>query len=134
LLTHTFDTSTITSERRGQNTTCRPNNGADRPDTEDKVFLLGVAEVGELTDSHTADLFVTIQRAVGIEFAKVKKADDWHLGVYDKSKTIDYLTENSQKQGCSWWWLRTWPGSPTEKFVTRHRLNYLHACAFFPPK
>jgi hypothetical protein len=54
----------------------------------------------------------TTERAVGTEFAKGKKAGGCHLGVYNKSKAIDYLTENGQKQGCSWWWLRTQPGSP----------------------
>ena len=41
---------------------------------------------------------LSLIRAVGTEFAKVKKADGCHLGVYNKSKAIDYLTENGQKE------------------------------------
>lgn len=83
------------------------DNGEASPDTEDKVFLLSVAEVKSLTDSHNEDLTGTQRRAVGTEFAKVKKADGCHLYVYDKSVSANYITENGKQQGCSWWWLRT---------------------------
>jgi hypothetical protein len=33
------------------------------------------------------------------------------LYVYDKSESDNYITENGKKLGCSWWWLRTQPGS-----------------------
>lgn len=49
------------------------DNGEGSPDTEDKVFLLGVAEVKSLTNTHGKDIFGTKRRAVGTEFAKVKK-------------------------------------------------------------
>jgi hypothetical protein len=79
------------------------DNGEGSLDTEDKVFLLSVSEVKRLTDTLGKDL----RRAVGTEFAKVKKADGCHLYVYDKSVNDNYITENGQTQGCSWWWLRT---------------------------
>jgi hypothetical protein len=37
-------------------TTCCTDNGEASPDTEDKVFLLGVAEVKSLTDIHGKDI------------------------------------------------------------------------------
>jgi hypothetical protein len=88
-------------------TTRCTDNGEGSPDTEDKVFLLGVAEVKSLTDILGKDM----RRAVGTEFAKAKKADGCHLYVYDKSVDGDYITENGKKHGCSWWWLRTQLGS-----------------------
>jgi hypothetical protein len=78
------------------------DNGEGSPDTEDKVFLLSVAEVKRLTDTFGKDL----RRAIGTEFAKVKKADGCHLYVMDKNVDIDYISEGSKKYGCSWWWLR----------------------------
>ena len=84
-------------------TTLCTDNGEGSPDTDDKVFLLGVAEVKRLTDILGKDL----RRAVGTEFAKVKQADGCHLYVYDKSVDDDYIIKNGQKHGCSWWWLRT---------------------------
>jgi hypothetical protein len=79
------------------------NNGEGSPDTEDKVFLLSVAEVKRLTDILGKDFC----RAAGTEFARATDADGCHLYVYDKSIDKDYLIENGQKHGCSWWWLRT---------------------------
>ena len=32
--------------------------------------------------------------------------------MYDKSVEENYLVEDGERQGCSWWWLRTQPGSP----------------------
>ena len=80
-------------------------------DTEDKVFLLGVAEVKSLTDKHGKDICGAKRRAVGTEVAKVKKTDGCHLYVYDGSVSDGYITENGKKEGCSWWWLRTQLGS-----------------------
>ena len=91
-------------------TTCCTDNGEGRPDTEDRVFLLGIAELKELTDILGKDL----RRAVGTEFARVKKSDGCHLYVYDKSVEDNYVTdENGEKHGCSWWWLRTQLGEPS---------------------
>ncbi len=88
---------------KGLITTTRcTDNGEGSPDTEDKVFLLSVAEVKEATDTLGKDF----RRAIGTEFAKVKKADRCRLYVYDKSVSEDYLTVNGAKHGCSWWWLR----------------------------
>lgn len=91
------------TEKKLVATTLCTDNGKDSPDTEDKVFLLGVAEVKELTDV----LGKKVRRAVGTEFAKVKKADGCYLYVYDKSVADNYVIESGKKYGCSWWWLRT---------------------------
>jgi hypothetical protein len=91
------------AEKRLIKTTHCTDNGAGSPDTKDKVFLLGVTEVTSLTNTLGKDF----RRAIGTEFAKVKKSDGCHLYVYDKNVEADYITENGQKQGCSWWWLRT---------------------------
>lgn len=94
------------------------DNGEGRPDTDDKVFLLSAAELTRLTEIFGKDL----RRAIGTEFAKVKKADGCHLYVYDKSVASDYMTtEDGQKHGCSWWWLRTQLGEASRAaFVGTH--------------
>jgi hypothetical protein len=82
------------------------DNGEGSPDTEDKVFLLSVAEVKELTDLLGKDF----RRARGTEFAKIKKADGCHLYVMDKNVDTDYISEGGERYGCSWWWLRNQGG------------------------
>jgi hypothetical protein len=105
-------------------TTRCTDNGEDSPDTEDKVFLLSVAEVKRLTDTLGKDF----RRAVGTEFAKVKKADGCHLYVYDKSVSDDYVTENGKKHGCSWWWLRTQGSSSSRAFFIGTRASIRSYC------
>jgi hypothetical protein len=100
-----------TAEKEFVKTTRCTDNGENSPDTKDKVFLLSVTEVRNLTDQHAEDVLEIRRRAVGTEFAKVKKADGCHLYVYDKSVDADYITENGHRHGCSWWWLRTQPSS-----------------------
>ncbi len=87
------------------------DNGEGSPDTEDKVFLLSVAEVRKLTNVAGKDIFDRERRAVGTEFAGLRKADGCRLYVYDKSVSADSITENGRKHGCLWWWLRTQPSS-----------------------
>jgi len=84
-------------------TTRCTDNGEDSPDTDDKVFLLSVAEVNSLTDELGKDF----RRARGTEFAKIKKADGCHLYVMDKNVDADYIMVDSERVGCSWWWLRS---------------------------
>ena len=88
-------------------TTHCTDNGEDSPDTEDNIFLLSVIEARSLTDIGGKDTPGAKRRAVGTEFARVKKADGCRLYVYDKTNSDDYLMENGEKLGCSWWWLRT---------------------------
>lgn len=88
-------------------TTRCADNGEGSPDTEDRVFLLSVAEVKSLTGT----LGQGFRRAAGTKFAQAKKSDGCHLYVYNLSVSANYITVNGQKQGCSWWWLRTQPGS-----------------------
>jgi hypothetical protein len=83
------------------------DNGEGRPDTEDKVFLLSVSEVKELTDKLGKDSLSAKRRAIGTEFSKIKKIDGCHLYVYDKKGRDNYIIENGEELGCSWWWLRT---------------------------
>lgn len=95
------------------------DDGEGSPDTEDRVFLLSVAEVKHLTNTLGKDF----RRAVGTEFAKVKKADGCHLYVMDKNVETDYITENGRKYGCSWWWLRTRGSSPSRAFFVGTRAS-----------
>lgn len=78
------------------------DNGAGTPDTDDRVFLLSIAEVHRLTDQLGKDF----RRTRGTGFAKIKKADGCHLYVMDKNVPADYVMEDGQTYGCSWWWLR----------------------------
>ena len=89
------------------------DNGEGSPDTKDRVFLLSIAEARTLTNVAGKDDFDRERRAIGTEFARVRKADGCRLYVYDMSVSIDYLIVNGKKLGCSWWWLRTQPGSPS---------------------
>lgn len=78
------------------------NTDHGSPDTADQVFLLSAAEVKSLTHELGKDFL----RARGTAFAAVKKADGCHLYVMDKNVDKDYISEQGQKYGCSWWWLR----------------------------
>ncbi|MDK8180223.1 DUF6273 domain-containing protein [Paenibacillus sp. UMB4589-SE434] len=85
-------------------------------DTEDKVFLLSVAEVKELTYKLDEVSLNTKRRATGTEFSKLKKKDGCHLYIYDKKVRADYMFENGEELACSWWWLRTQPSSSSRAF------------------
>jgi hypothetical protein len=88
-------------------TTRCTENGDGSPDTDDKVFLLSVAEVRDFTDAHEGTRTTIRRRTVGTAFARAEKADGCRLYVYDKGVERDYLIENGEKHGCSWWWTRT---------------------------
>lgn len=90
------------SEKEVIKTTFNTDNGQTSPDTEDKVFLLSVAEVERLTDILGKDFL----RARGTEFARIKKPDGCYLYVMDKNVDMDYISEDGKTYGCSWWWLR----------------------------
>ena len=90
------------AEKELVKTTQNTDNGEDSPDTDDKVFLLGVAEVNSVTDKLGKDF----RRTRGTEFAKIKKTDGCHLYVMDKNVDLDYITVSGKKYGCSWWLLR----------------------------
>ncbi|MCR8845078.1 DUF6273 domain-containing protein [Paenibacillus sp. SC116] len=95
------------TEKRLIKTTHCTDNGEDSADTEDKVFLLSVAEAQELTDKLGAAPLRAQRGATGTEFAKIKKSDGCNLYVYDKSVKDNYIIEDGEELGCSWWWLRT---------------------------
>lgn len=100
-----FYTAAFTAAERSLiKTTLCTGNGAGSPDTEDRVSLLSVAEVEALTSPQDG---AKRRRTIGTAYAKAKKADGCHLYVYDKGVEKDYLVENGEKRGCSWWWTRT---------------------------
>jgi hypothetical protein len=102
-LNDTFYQAAFTdAEKAAIKTTHCTENGVNSPDTDDKVFLLNIAEVNRLTEQ----LGKGFRRARGTAFAKIKKPDGCHLYVMDKNVPEDYLHENGQTYGCSWWWLR----------------------------
>ncbi len=98
-----YQTAFTAAEQEIVKTTRCTDNGEGSPDTEDKVFLLSVAEVERVTER----LGKEWRRARGTAFAQVKKADGCDLYVMDKNVPADYLTEGGKTYGCSWWWLRT---------------------------
>ena len=97
-----YDAVFSAAEKRVVNTAHNTDNGEGSPDTDDKVFLLGVAAVHRATQELGSDF----RRARGTEFAKAEKADGCHLYVMDKNVDADYITEGGTRFGCSWWWLR----------------------------
>ncbi|MBB3131512.1 hypothetical protein FHS19_006235 [Paenibacillus rhizosphaerae] len=97
------------AEKQFIKTTHCTDNGEGCPDTEDKVFLLSVAELKKLSEVHGKGL----RCAVGTDFAKTKKPDGCRLYVYDKSNKDNYILTNGEEAGCSWWWLRTQGNKPS---------------------
>jgi len=83
------------------------DNGEDSPDTDDRIFLLSVKEAREWTGKVTLHSSGVSRRAIGTEFARVKKADGCKLYMYDKRGNEDYVLAHGHEVGCSWWWLRT---------------------------
>lgn len=102
-----YNTAFNGSEKRLIKTTLCTDNGEGSADTEDKVFLLSVPEAKQWTGKPGEDSASARRRAIGTGFSKLKKSDGCHLYVYDKKVSADYITENGEEMGCSWWWLRT---------------------------
>jgi hypothetical protein len=102
-----YNTAFDAAEKRIIKTTHCTDNGEGSPDTEDSVFLLSVAEVKDFTDTQEGSSTTIRRRTRGTEFAKIRKPDGCHLYVYDKRVEKDYIIEDGEKHGCSWWWLRT---------------------------
>lgn len=100
------------AEKQLIKTTHCTDNGEGCTDTEDKVFLLSVAEIKDLSDIHGKD----IRRAVGTDFAKAKKPDGCSLYVYNKTNKDNYVILDGEEVGCSWWWLRTQGNKPSRAF------------------
>jgi hypothetical protein len=97
-------TAFTTAEQECIRTTLCADNGVGSPDTEDKVFLLSVAQVKAFTDPKDD---ARRRRTIGTDYAKVKKPDGCSLYVYDKGVEQDYLVVDGERRGCSWWWTRT---------------------------
>jgi hypothetical protein len=95
------------TEKEFVKTTRCTDNGEGSPDTDDKVFLLSVAETIAFTDPQEGTSTTIRRRTMGTAFAKARKTDGCHLYVYDKGVERDYLIEDGEKHGCSWWWTRT---------------------------
>lgn len=107
-----YNTAFTATEKEFIKTTHCTDNGEGSPDTEDKVFLLSVNEIKDVSDKHGKDL----RRAVGTDFAKTKKPDGCNLYVYDKTNKDNYIIRNGEEVGCSWWWLRTQGNKPSRAF------------------
>jgi len=109
-LNHEFYNAAFNAaEKRLIKTTYSTGNGEGCPDTEDKVFLLSVDEINDLSEIHGKGLL----RAVGTGFAKTKKPDGCSLYVYDKTNKDNYIIQDGEEVGCSWWWLRTQGNKPS---------------------
>lgn len=107
-----YNTAFSAAEKEFIKMTYCTDNGEGTPDTEDKVFLLSVTEIKDLSDIHGKDL----RRAVGTDFAKTKKPDGCNLYVYDKTNKNNYIIRDGEEVGCSWWWLRTQGNKPSRAF------------------
>lgn len=113
-LNHDFSASAFNpAEKRLIKTTPCPNNGQGSPDTKDKVFLFNMDEMRALKARLDESALDPNLRAIGTDFAYVKKADGCRLFAYQGSIAAGYLTEGGQKLGVSWWWLRDQPKSPS---------------------
>jgi hypothetical protein len=102
-------------------TTHCTDNGEDSTDTEDKIFLLSVSEAKELTSKLDEDSLSVKRAAIGTEFSKIKKDDGCRLYVYDKKVRYNYMIENGEEFGCSWWWLRTQGNTSSRTFFVGTR-------------
>lgn len=109
-LNHDFYDAAFSSEEKKhiQTTLCK-DNGESCQDTEDKVFLLSVAEVKALI----GDEYRAKRRATATPYAKAKKSDGCNLYVYDKTNRDNYVERDGEQLGCSWWWLRTQGNKPS---------------------
>ncbi|UUZ84930.1 DUF6273 domain-containing protein [Paenibacillus sp. P26] len=107
-----YNTTFDAAEKEWIKTTRCTDNGEGSPDTEDKVFLLSVTEIKKFSDIHGKEL----RRAVGTDFAKLKKTDGCSLYVYDKTDKDNYIIRNGEEVGCSWWWLRTQGNKPSRAY------------------
>lgn len=104
------------SENRFIKTAHCTDNGEGSTDTEDRIFLLSVSEAKELTYKLDENSLGAKRCAIGTEFSKIKKNDGCRLYVYDKKVKDNYITENGEESGCSWWWLRTRGNSSSRAF------------------
>lgn len=104
-----YDAAFNDAEKRIIQTSLCADNGEGSPDTEDKVFVLSVSEAKGLTDKLAQAPCSVRRRTIGTEFSKRKTNDGCKLYVYDKKVREDYVIENDEPMGCSWWWLRTQP-------------------------
>ncbi|WP_010277481.1 DUF6273 domain-containing protein [Paenibacillus senegalensis] len=98
-----YNTAFNATEKELIKTTHCADNGEGSPDTQDKVFLPSVAEIKDFSLLFGKDWL----RAIGTDFAKQKKSDGCSLYVYDKTDKKNYIIQNGEEFGCSWWWLRT---------------------------
>lgn len=102
-----YDTAFSSYEKERIKITRCSDNGNGKADTEDKVFLLSLAEIQKFTDPKDGTATTIMRRSTPTDWAKVKRPDGCCLYVYDKGIEKDYVTEDGRKRGCSWWWTRT---------------------------
>lgn len=101
-------------------TTHCTDNGEGIPETGDKIFLVSVPEVKSLTPAHDANTAIR-RRTIGTEFARTKKPDGCRLYVYNLGVEQDYIIEDEEKRGCSWWWLRPQGNRPSRAQIVGAR-------------
>jgi hypothetical protein len=80
------------------------DNGTGSPETDDRVFLLSVAEVTAFTVPGDGD---RRRRTSATAYAAAPGAGKRGVYVYDKGVAQDYVAVNGVLHGCSWWWTRT---------------------------
>lgn len=116
-----YNTAFNESEKRFIKTAYCADNGEGSTDTDDKVFLLSATEARELTYKRDEISLSAKRQAIGTGFSKIKKNDGCRLYVYDKKLKDDYIIENGEELGCSWWWLRTQPDRSSRAFFVGTR-------------
>jgi hypothetical protein len=88
-----YNTAFTATEKEFIKRTHCTENGEGTPDTEDKVFLLSVNEIRDLSEIYGKDL----RRTLGTDFAKMKKPDGCNLYVYDKTNKDNYIIKSGEK-------------------------------------
>ena len=82
------------------------DNGEDCESTDDRIFLLSVSEASKFTGKNSDYSLGARRRAIGTDFSKIKENTGCKLYEYNGKQEYNYINENNEEFGCSWWWLR----------------------------
>lgn len=116
LNTEFYNRSFNDSEKKLIKVTHCVDNGEDTPNTDDMIFLLSASEAIKFTSKNADCSLGASRRARGTDFSKEEENTGCKLGVYDKKQEYNYIVENNEKFGCSWWWLRTQGNTPSRAY------------------